>query len=160
MPQLFGAKLRYQRIQHSLTQSELARLLSLASYTYIHRLETKQRDPALPLVLQIAILFNLSTDYFLRDSIPIETISKSDIKPVENQKSSVERFGKKLKALRSQAGWSQNDLARKLGLARQGYISNLEAGRKLPSIELVLQIAELFHVTTNYLLCDDITGIE
>ena len=43
-------------------------------------------------------------------------------------------------------------LARTLGLENRGYISNLEAGRKLPSISLVLAIADLFGVTTDDLL--------
>ena len=41
----------------------------------------------------------------------------------------------------------------------QGYISNLEAGRKAPSLELVVRVADLFGVTTDYLLRDSI-GIE
>jgi transcriptional regulator with XRE-family HTH domain len=156
MPQHFGAKLRYLRKQYGLTQAELARLLSLASYTYIHRLETDQRSPALPLVIQIAVFFDLSTDYLLRDSAPIEIVTNAHVELNENQQTQAAQFGAKLKALRSHVGWSQGDLARRLGLARQGYISNLEAGRKRPSPELAVQIADLFGVTTDYLLRDDI----
>lgn len=49
---------------------------------------------------------------------------------------------------------TQVELAHLLGLARQGYISNLEAGRKMPSLDIVVQIADLFGVTTDYLLRD------
>jgi transcriptional regulator with XRE-family HTH domain len=54
--------------------------------------------------------------------------------------------------LRLQRNLSQVDLARQLGITRQGYISNLEAGRKRPSPELVVQTADLFGVTTDDLL--------
>lgn len=47
---------------------------------------------------------------------------------------------------------SQTILARQLGLTSRAYISTLEAGDKLPSIELLIQIADLFTVTTDALL--------
>ncbi len=66
-------------------------------------------------------------------------------------------FGAKLRYLRTQQGLTQEDLARQLGLARQGHISNLEMSRKAPSIELVVQVADLFGVTTDYLLRDTVS---
>lgn len=63
-------------------------------------------------------------------------------------------LGDKLRYLRTQRHMTQVELAQRLGLARQGYVSNLEAGRKAPSLELVVQIADLFGVTTDYLLRD------
>jgi transcriptional regulator with XRE-family HTH domain len=65
-------------------------------------------------------------------------------------------LGEKLRHLRMQQQITQVELAQRLGLARQGYVSNLEAGRKLPSLDLVVQIADLFGVTTDYLLRDSI----
>src|SRR6266542_266095 len=65
--------------------------------------------------------------------------------------------GAKLRALRQQQRLTQGELAHQLGLARQGYISNLETGRKTPSLDLVVQIANLFGVTTDYLLRDAIS---
>jgi transcriptional regulator with XRE-family HTH domain len=47
-------------------------------------------------------------------------------------------------------------LAQHLGLASRAYVSNLEAGRKVPSPELVVRIADHFGVTTDYLLRDDV----
>lgn len=155
MPQLFGAKLRYVRRQCGLTQGELAEQLALASYAYINRLEANQRDPALQLVLRIASFFDLPIDYFLRDAIPVETISKTDFKPIQPQKETMTQFGERLRALRVQRGWSQMELARRLQLARQGYVSNLEAGRKLPSLDLAVQVADLFDVTVDNLLRDN-----
>ena len=63
-------------------------------------------------------------------------------------------LGDKIRYLRTQRQMTQVELAHLLGLARQGYISNLEAGRKMPSLDIVVQIADLFGVTTDYLLRD------
>jgi transcriptional regulator with XRE-family HTH domain len=65
-------------------------------------------------------------------------------------------LGEKLRYLRTQQQMTQVELTQQLGLARQGYVSNLEAGRKAPSLDLVVQIADLFGVTTDYLLLDTI----
>lgn len=65
-------------------------------------------------------------------------------------------FGAKLAYLRSQHNMTQVELARALGLMRQGYISNLEASRKAPSLDLVVRVADLFGVSCDYLLRDSI----
>jgi transcriptional regulator with XRE-family HTH domain len=68
----------------------------------------------------------------------------------------IQRFGEKLHALRIQRGLTLKELARQLGHVAHGYISELESGKKLPSIELVLRIARLFEVTTDELLKDEL----
>jgi transcriptional regulator with XRE-family HTH domain len=65
-------------------------------------------------------------------------------------------LGAKLRYLRQQQQMTQEELARQLGLMRQGHISNLEMGRKTPSLDLLVQIADLFDVTSDYLLRDTI----
>src|SRR5215212_6826557 len=73
MPQLLGQKLRYLRQKYRLTQVELASQLALSSYTHITKLEADQRTPSLDLVIRMATVLKQSTEYFLRDAIPIET---------------------------------------------------------------------------------------
>jgi transcriptional regulator with XRE-family HTH domain len=153
MAQLFGAKLRYLRLQRALTQVALAH--QLASQGHITGLETGKEAPSLRLVLQTAWLFGVSTDYLLRDTLPVEPVStspriSSDLQPLP------QLFGPKLRALRVSHNLTQAVLAQQLGLRRHAYVSNLEAGRKAPSLGLVVQIADLFHVTTDYLLRDDV----
>lgn len=60
----------------------------------------------------------------------------------------------KIIKLRKENGWSQEELAEKLEVSRQA-ISRWENGTALPDAQNVLQISELFHVTTDYLLNDD-----
>jgi len=69
---------------------------------------------------------------------------------------SIQRFGEKLHTLRIRHALTLKELANQLGHAAHGYISELESGKKLPSVELVLSIARLFNVTTDELLKDEV----
>ena len=60
----------------------------------------------------------------------------------------------KIVSLRKKAGWSQEDLAEKLGVTRQS-VSKWEGAQSVPDIEKILQISKLFGVTTDYLLKDE-----
>jgi transcriptional regulator with XRE-family HTH domain len=68
----------------------------------------------------------------------------------------MQRFGEKLRTLRRQHGMTQRDLAHALGYVTSGYISEVETDKKKPSLELVLKVAQLFHVTTDQLTNDQI----
>jgi transcriptional regulator with XRE-family HTH domain len=72
-----------------------------------------------------------------------------------NQRS-IERFGAKLRALRVQHEMTLQELANDLGLTSHSYISELEAGKKIPTAEFVLNVARLFNVTTDELLKDEL----
>ncbi len=69
---------------------------------------------------------------------------------------SIQRFGEKLHALRTMQGLTLTELAHRLGHVAHGYISELEAGKKLPGVEFVLSVARLFDVTTDELLRDEL----
>lgn len=56
---------------------------------------------------------------------------------------------------RKKNGWSQEELARKLSVSRQS-ISKWESAQAVPDLQRILKMAEIFGVTTDYLLKDDI----
>ncbi len=56
--------------------------------------------------------------------------------------------------LRKQKGWSQEELAEKLDVTRQS-VSKWESAQSVPDISKILQLSELFGVTTDYLLKDN-----
>lgn len=62
-------------------------------------------------------------------------------------------LGERLKQLRQEHGWSQADLAAKVG-TDPGQISRYENGKMTPSAEAVVRLAETLNVTTDYLLID------
>lgn len=68
----------------------------------------------------------------------------------------IRRFGEKLHTLRVRRGMTLKELANELGLTAHGYISELEAGKKMPTAEFVLNVARLFEVTTDELLKDEL----
>ena len=49
----------------------------------------------------------------------------------------------RLRDLRAERGWSQSDLAERLGVSRQS-VNAIETGRYDPSLPLAFRIAELF----------------
>lgn len=51
----------------------------------------------------------------------------------------------RLKALRAERGWSQQELAERLDVSRQSVIA-IETGRYDPSLPLAFRIAELFEL--------------
>ncbi len=69
---------------------------------------------------------------------------------------SIKRFGRKLHDLRRKRGMTLQQLAEELGYKAHGHISELESGKKKPTVEFVLQVARFFDVTTDELLKDEI----
>ena len=64
-------------------------------------------------------------------------------------------FAKKMIELRKQQGLSQQDLADRLGVSRQA-ISRWETGAVQPLADSVKSLAQVFQVSTDYLLNDDL----
>lgn len=154
MPRLFGAKLRYLRELHSVTQSNLARQLEV-SRGFMNNIEAGRKGPSLMLVLQIADRFGMTTEYLLQDSIPVAN-APAPFSQKEEPALSYRLLGPKLRFLREARNVTQRDLVQRLGARSQSHVSLIETGRNEPSIEMVVQLAELFGVTTDYLLRDTI----
>lgn len=74
-------------------------------------------------------------------------------------------FGSKVKELRLEKGLTQQQLANLLGVAVSA-ISSYESGSRYPSYEVLISIARIFHVSTDYLLgldklnTVDVSGLE
>lgn len=68
----------------------------------------------------------------------------------------MQRFGEKLQTLRKRRHLTLKELAHQLGFSSHSYISAIEFGKKQPSVELVIKIAELFDVSTDQLLKDNL----
>lgn len=60
-------------------------------------------------------------------------------------------LGRRIGELRSARGWSQVELAKRLGVAKQT-VSNWENENIQPSIEMLVRLAKLFRVSTDFLL--------
>lgn len=62
-------------------------------------------------------------------------------------------LGEKIAQLRRKNGWSQEELADKMGVSRQA-VSKWESGQTMPDLERILRLSSLFGVTIDYLLKD------
>lgn len=60
-------------------------------------------------------------------------------------------LGQRINELRMAVGWNQVELAKRLCIAKQT-VSNWENENIQPSIEMLVRLAKLFGVTTDYLL--------
>jgi transcriptional regulator with XRE-family HTH domain len=67
----------------------------------------------------------------------------------------MQRFGEKLRYLRKRDGMTLKQLAQATGLTTHSHISNIENGRKNPSLEFVIKVSELFDVPVDHLVKDD-----
>ena len=68
----------------------------------------------------------------------------------------MQRLGEKLRTLRKHHNMTLIDLAEALGYASHGYLSLIETGKKKPSAEFVWKVAQLFNISTDQLLRDDL----
>ena len=62
-----------------------------------------------------------------------------------------ELIGERLSQARTRRGWNQSELARQLGKPRQ-HISMIEQGKQQPRAELLIELATVLGVSTDYLL--------
>lgn len=63
-------------------------------------------------------------------------------------------LAEKIMEERKRNGWSQEELAEKLGVSRQS-VSKWESAQSVPDLNRIIKMAELFGVTTDYLLKDE-----
>lgn len=61
----------------------------------------------------------------------------------------------KLVLLRKKSGMSQEELAEKMNVSRQA-VSKWEGAQSIPDLDRILQLSELYGVTTDYLLKDEV----
>lgn len=63
-------------------------------------------------------------------------------------------FNKRLREMRMEHGFTQQNMADKIGVALRSY-QCYETGSRNPSFELLVLIADTLEVSTDYLLCRD-----
>ena len=64
-------------------------------------------------------------------------------------------LAQRIKQLRKERRWTQMDLAKKIGLNEPRQISRYESEKNVPSIEVLLKIANALEVSVDYLLIED-----
>jgi transcriptional regulator with XRE-family HTH domain len=67
----------------------------------------------------------------------------------------MKRFGEKLRILRRRDELSQRELSRMLDV-HHSYIGQLELGQKIPNAMMILKIADIFSITADQLMRDEL----
>jgi transcriptional regulator with XRE-family HTH domain len=75
----FGGKLHQLRISHAMTLKQLASSLGYSTHSYLSEIEAGHKAPTLSFVLEIARLFDCTTDQLLKDELEV-VVNKSTSK--------------------------------------------------------------------------------
>ena len=75
----WNKRIKDLRIDHDMSQDELANILKISKRTLL-RYENGESEPTISILIQIALLFNVSTDYIIgiKDSEEINCPSMKD----------------------------------------------------------------------------------
>ncbi len=61
--------------------------------------------------------------------------------------------GRKLKNIREISGMTQEDIAKKANVTKE-YVSMIESGKRLPSVDVLAKLADIFHLNISYFIED------
>lgn len=144
----FHEKLKVLRKKKGLTQQEVAEFFGIKQPIY-QKWESGNRKPSYENLSMLACIFDVSIDYLLGDYLEI---SKERYLKLKKQKEEEKKnlFSVRLKELRLQHGFSQEELAEKIGIKQNSY-SDWEHGKCKPNYEKLEKIADFFGVSLDWL---------
>lgn len=140
----FHEKLKVLRKKKGLTQQEVADLIHV-DRVRITNWENGKREPNFEKLSMLACIFDVSIDFLLSENLEI---SKETYLKLKEEKKNL--FSVRLKELRLQHGFSQEELAEKIGIKRNSY-SDWENGKCKPNYEKLEKIADFFGVSLDWL---------
>ena len=107
--------------------------------------EQGMREPNFEKLSMLACIFDVSIDYLLSENLEI---SKESYLKLKEEKKNL--FSVRLKELRLQHGFSQEELAEKIGIKQNSY-GDWENGKCKPNYEKLEKIADFFGVSLDWL---------
>ena len=144
----FHEKLKVLRKKQGLTQKEIADIVQVNRVTYTNW-EKGNREPSYEDLCVLACIFDVSIDFLLSDYLEISKESYLKFKK-EKEEEKKNLFSVRLKELRLQYGFSQEELAEKIGIKQNSY-SDWENGKCKPNYEKLEKIADFFGVSLDWL---------
>ena len=140
----FHEKLKVLRKEKGLTQKSLSNMLNISQGAYA-RWENGKREPNFEKLSMLACIFDVSIDFLLSENLEI---SKETYLKLKEEKKNL--FSVRLKELRLQHGFSQEELAEKNGIKLNSY-SDWENGKCKPNYEKLEKIADFFGISLDWL---------
>lgn len=140
----FHEKLKVLRKKKGLTQKSLSNILNISQGAYANW-EKGKREPNFEKLSMLACIFDVSIDFLLSEYLEI---SKETYLKLKEEKKNL--FSVRLKELRLQHGFSQEELAEQIGIKQNSY-SDWENGKCKPNYEKLEKIADFFGVSLDWL---------
>ena len=156
---MFNDQLKKLRKQKKLSQAEFAKEISVAQST-VGNWESGKRDPDFRTLKKIASYFGVSTDFLLDGSLESSAPKEKCLTTAEHPIVSVQDgenvnvLKTRLLEIRTNAGYSQKEVAEKLGVSPQAY-SHYENGIRTPDIFTAQRIAKIFNTTVDSLVNEE-----
>ena len=135
-------RLRYTRERKNIKQREIAEILGV-DYSTVSGWETGKDTIPLKYLIKYANIYNYSLDYLFGIVEENKEKKKLDI--------DLEKFGKQLKRIRKQKGFTQKDLIEKLNYSIS-CLSHYETGRTLISTTFLYALSKIYKISTDELL--------
>lgn len=140
----FHEKLKVLRKKKGLTQQEVADLVHV-DRVRITNWENGKREPNFENLSMLACIFDVSIDFLLSEYLEI---SKEAYLKLKEEKKNL--FSVRLKELRLKKGLTQTELGEKVGV-KQSTFTNWENGKREPSFENLIKLADLLEVSLDSL---------
>lgn len=140
----FHEKLKVLRKEKGLTQKNLSNMLNISQGAYAHW-EYGKREPNFEKLSMLACIFDVSIDFLLSENLEI---SKETYLKLKEEKKNL--FSVRLKELRLKKGLTQTELGEKVGV-KQSTFTNWENGKREPSFENLVKLADLLEVSLDSL---------
>lgn len=140
----FHEKLKVLRKKKGLTQQEVADLVHV-DRVRITNWENGKREPNFENLSMLACIFDVSIDFLLSEYLEI---SKEAYLKLKEEKKNL--FSVRLKELRLKKGLTQTELGEKVGV-KQSTFTNWENGKREPSFENLVKLADLLEVSLDWL---------
>ncbi|MBK5077664.1 helix-turn-helix domain-containing protein [Lactococcus lactis] len=137
----FSERLKSLRLEAGYTQSELAKIINLASQGAYGKYEQGLGMPQRARLEKLADLFGVSIPYLLGQTDERTHLTTSPT------------LSKRLKDLRFEIGYTQKKLAEAIDCSPQVYL-RWENGTRRPKTYSLEKLAQFFHVPVSYLLCE------
>ena len=143
----FHEKLKMLRKKQGLTQKEVADLVHVERVRYTNW-EIGKRKPNFDNLSMLACIFDVSIDFLLSDYIEIS--KDKYLKMQESDLIISNVFPQRLKEVRIKRGLTQTELGEKVGV-KQNTFTNWEKGKREPSFENLIKLADLLEVSLDWL---------
>ena len=140
----FHEKLKVLRKKKGLTQQEVADLVHV-DRVRITNWENGKREPNFENLSMLACIFDVSIDFLLSEYLEI---SKEAYLKLKEEKKNL--FSVRLKELRLKKRLTQTELGEKVGV-KQSTFTNWENGKREPSFENLVKLADLLEVSVDWL---------